>query len=161
MGENSYGEFYSVALTNNRQQADTGTKMVHLGKRTKSKIISKGISCGDSKNAYRGLVKINPHALYSKNFSQCDSFLIGSNSLASTYPYLDIGNSSSIVEHEAKISKVSEEQLFYLMQRGINIEQAISLLISGFCKDVFTMLPMEFAAEADKLLSLKLEGTIG
>jgi len=161
LGENSYGEFYSVALTNNYQQADTGTKMIHLGKKTKSKIISKGISCGHSKNSYRGLVKISSNASYSRNFSQCDSFLIGASSTASTYPYLDIANSSAIVEHEAKISKISEEQLFYLMQRGINVEQSISLLISGFCKDVFTMLPMEFAAEADKLLSLKLEGTVG
>jgi len=161
LGENSYGEFYSVALTNNFQQADTGTKMIHLGKKTKSKIISKGISCGNSKNSYRGLVKISSNAMYSRNFSQCDSFLIGSTSTAATYPYLEIGNSTAIVEHEAKISKISEEQLFYLMQRGISIEQSISLLISGFCKDVFTMLPMEFAAEADKLLSLKLEGTVG
>ena len=161
VGDNSSGEFYSVALTNNYQQADTGTKMIHLGKKTKSKIVSKGISCGNSKNSYRGLVKISSNASYSRNFSQCDSFLIGSNSLASTYPYLDIWNSSSIIEHEAKISKVSEEQLFYLMQRGISIEQAVSLLISGFCKDVFTKLPMEFSSEADKLLSLKLEGTVG
>ena len=161
VGANSSGEFYSVALTNNYQQADTGTKMIHLGKKTKSKIVSKGISCGNSKNSYRGLVKISSNASFSRNFSQCDSFLIGSSSLASTYPYLDIWNSSSIIEHEAKISKVSEEQLFYLMQRGINIEQAVSLLISGFCKDVFTKLPMEFSSEADKLLSLKLEGTVG
>ena len=161
LGENSYGEFYSVALTNNFQQADTGTKMIHLGKKTKSKIISKGISCGNSKNSYRGLVKISSNAAYSRNFSQCDSFLIGATSTASTYPYLEIASSTAIVEHEAKISKISEEQLFYLMQRGISIEQSISLLISGFCKDVFTMLPMEFAAEADKLLSLKLEGTVG
>jgi Fe-S cluster assembly protein SufB len=161
LGEDSSGEFYSVALTNNYQQADTGTKMIHLGERTKSKIISKGISCGFSKNSYRGLVKIASNASFSRNFSQCDSFLIGASSLACTYPYLDIWNSSSIVEHEAKISKISEEQLFYLMQRGISIEQAISLLISGFCKDVFTMLPMEFASEADKLLALKLEGTVG
>jgi Fe-S cluster assembly protein SufB len=161
MGDNSYGEFYSVALTNHYQQADTGTKMIHSGKRTRSKIISKGISCGNSKNSYRGLVKITKNAINSRNFSQCDSFLIGSTSTASTYPYIDIANSNSIVEHEAKISKISEEQLFYLMQRGIKIEQAVSLLISGFCKDVFTMLPMEFAAEADKLLSLKLEGTVG
>jgi Fe-S cluster assembly protein SufB len=161
VGENSYGEFYSVALTNNHQQADTGTKMIHLGKKTKSKIISKGISCGSSKNAYRGLVKISSNASFSKNFSQCDSFLLGSSSTASTFPYLDIGNSNSIIEHEAKISKVGEEQLFYLTQRGIDTEKAVSLLISGFCKDVFTMLPMEFATEADKLLSLKLEGTIG
>jgi len=161
LGNNSSGEFYSVALTNNYQQADTGTKMIHLGEKTRSKIISKGISCGKSKNAYRGLVKIGANAKFSRNFSQCDSFLIGSTSQASTYPYIDSWNSSAIVEHEATISKVSEEQLFYLMQRGINIEQAISLLISGFCKDVFTMLPMEFAAEADKLLALKLEGAVG
>jgi Fe-S cluster assembly protein SufB len=161
VGKNASGEFYSIALTNNYQQADTGTKMIHLSPGTKSKIISKGISCGFSKNSYRGLVKIGSNASYSRNFSQCDSFLIGSSSLACTYPYLDIWNSTSIIEHEAKISKVSEEQLFYLMQRGINIEQAISLLISGFCKDVVTMLPMEFATEADKLLSLKLEGTVG
>ena len=161
LGNNSSGEFYSVALTNNYQQADTGTKMIHLGEKTRSKIISKGISCGKSKNAYRGLVKIGANAKFSRNFSQCDSFLIGSTSQASTYPYIDSWHSSAIVEHEATISKVSEEQLFYLMQRGINIEQAISLLISGFCKDVFTMLPMEFAAEADKLLALKLEGAVG
>jgi len=161
LGTNTSGEFYSVALTNHYQQADTGTKMLHFGQKTKSKIISKGISCGNSKNSYRGLVKMSENASYSRNFSQCDSFLIGSLSLASTYPYLDIRNSTSIVEHEAKISKISEEQLFYLTQRGINLEQAVSLLISGFCKDVFTKLPMEFATEADKLLSLKLEGTIG
>jgi Fe-S cluster assembly protein SufB len=161
LGENASGEFYSIALTNNYQQADTGTKMIHLSKKTKSKIISKGISCGSSKNSYRGLVKIGANASESRNFSQCDSFLLGSSSLASTYPYLEINNASSIVEHEAKISKVSEDQLFYLMQRGISMEQSISLLISGFCKEVLTMLPMEFASEADKLLSLKLEGTVG
>jgi Fe-S cluster assembly protein SufB len=161
IGKNSSGEFYSIALTNNYQQADTGTKMIHIGEKTTSKIISKGISCGFSKNSYRGLVKIASNANYARNFSQCDSFLIGFSSLACTYPYLDIGNSTAIVEHEAKISKVSEEQLFYLMQRGIGVEQAIGLLINGFCKDVVTMLPMEFATEADKLLSLKLEGTVG
>jgi Fe-S cluster assembly protein SufB len=161
IGKESSGEFYSIALTNNYQQADTGTKMIHLGEKTTSKIISKGISCGFSKNSYRGLVKIAPKALYSRNFSQCDSFLIGASSKACTYPYLETWNSTSIIEHEAKISKVSEEQLFYLMQRGIGIEQAISLLISGFCKNVVLMLPMEFATEADKLLSLKLEGTVG
>jgi Fe-S cluster assembly protein SufB len=161
VGKKSSGEFYSVALTNHYQQADTGTKMIHLGENTRSKIISKGISCGFSKNSYRGLVKIASNAHGSRNFSQCDSFLVGSSSLASTYPYLDIWNSTSIIEHEAKISKISEEQLFYLLQRGIGVEQALSLLISGFCKDVFTMLPMEFATEADKLLSLKLEGTVG
>jgi Fe-S cluster assembly protein SufB len=161
LGEESNGEFYSIALTNNYQQADTGTKMIHIGKKTTSKIISKGISCGFSKNSYRGLVKIAANAFLSRNFSQCDSFLIGEFSKACTYPYLDVWNSSSIIEHEAKISKVSEEQLFYLLQRGIGVEQAISLLISGFCKDVVMMLPMEFATEADKLLSLKLEGAIG
>ena len=161
LGNNSSGEFYSVALTNNYQQADTGTKMIHLGSKTKSKIISKGISCGNSKNSYRGLVKIGSNANSSRNFSQCDSFLIGSSSSACTYPYLDIWNATSVIEHEATISKVSDEQLFYLVQRGISVENAVSLLISGFCKDVFTMLPMEFATEADKLLSLKLEGTVG
>lgn len=161
IGKNSSGEFYSIALTNNCQQADTGTKMLHLGEKTTSKIISKGISCGNSKNSYRGLVKIGSNAFYSRNFSQCDSFLIGSNSLACTYPYLDINNTSSIIEHEATISKISEEQLFYLTQRGISLDQAIGLLINGFCKDVVTMLPLEFATEADKLLSLKLEGTVG
>ena len=161
IGEESSGEFYSIALTNNYQQADTGTKMIHIGKNSTSKIISKGISCGSSKNAYRGLVKFGANANFSRNFSQCDSFLVGSCSTASTYPYLDIGNSTSIVEHEATISKVSDEQLFYLTQRGISVEQSLSLLINGFCKDVVMMLPMEFATEADKLLSLKLEGTVG
>ena len=161
IGKESKGEFYSIALTNNYQQADTGTKMIHIGEKTTSKIISKGISCGFSTNSYRGLVKICSNAFYSRNFSQCDSFLVGSSSSACTYPYLNILNSTCIVEHEAKISKVSDEQLFYLTQRGIGVEQAISLLISGFCKDVVIMLPMEFATEADKLLSLKLEGTVG
>jgi Fe-S cluster assembly protein SufB len=161
LGKESFGEFYSVALTNNLQQADTGTKMIHLGELTKSKIISKGISCGSSKNSYRGLVKISSNASYSRNFSQCDSFLLGNSSFACTYPYLEIWNPTSIVEHEATVSKVSDEQLFYLMQRGLTSEQAISVLISGFCKDVFNMLPMEFAEEADKLLAIKLEGTVG
>lgn len=161
LGKESAGEFYSVALTNHHQQADTGTKMIHLGEFTKSKIISKGISGGVSKNAYRGLVKIGSNASYSRNFSQCDSFLLGNTSVAATYPYLDIWNSTAIVEHEATVSKISEEQLFYLMQRGLTVEQSVSLLISGFCKDVFNMLPMEFASEADKLLALKLEGTVG
>lgn len=160
-GNESSGEFYSIALTNNYQQADTGTKMIHLGEKTKSKIISKGISSKFSKNTYRGLVKIGPNALFARNFSQCDSFLIGSQSLASTYPYLDSWNSTSIIEHEAKISKVSEEQVFYLLQRGITMDQSISLIVNGFCKEVMTMLPMEFAMEADKLLSLKLEGSVG
>jgi Fe-S cluster assembly protein SufB len=135
--------------------------MIHIGKQTKSKIISKGISCGFSKNTYRGLVKITPNASFSRNFSQCDSFLIGATSTASTFPYFEIFNSTGIIEHEAKISKVSEDQFFYLQQRGINSEQALSLLVSGFCRDIFTKLPMEFALEANNLLSLKLEGTIG
>ncbi len=161
IGNSSVGEFYSIALTSNCQQADTGTKMIHIGEKTGSKIISKGISCGFSKNSYRGLVKISSSAACSKNISQCDSLLIGSSSFACTFPYLDVGNATSSVEHEAKISKIGDEQLFYLMQRGISTEQAISLLVSGFCKSVVAMLPMEFALEADKLLSLKLEGTVG
>ena len=161
VGKQAIGEFYSIALTNHYQQADTGTKMIHIGKNTKSKIISKGISCGNSKNSYRGLVKISTNAEGSRNFSQCDSFLLGSSSFACTYPYLESWNSNSIIEQEAKISKISEEQLFYLMQRGISIEKAVSLLISGFCKDVLMMLPLEFASEADKLLALKLEGSVG
>jgi Fe-S cluster assembly protein SufB len=161
LGNFSTGEFYSIALTKDYQQADTGTKMIHLGENTKSKIISKGISAGFSKNSYRGLVKMGLNSFASRNFSQCDSFLIGSDSLACTYPYLDIWNSNSIVEHEAKISKVSEEQLFYLVQRGIENEKAVGLIVNGFCKDVVMKLPMEFATEADKLLSLRLEGTVG
>jgi Fe-S cluster assembly protein SufB len=161
VGDNSIGEFYSVALTNNYQQADTGTKMVHIGKFTKSKIISKGISAGHSKNTYRGLVKINVKATNSVNYSQCDSMLIGNKAQANTFPYINVNNSSSRVEHEATTSKLEEEQLFYFLQRGIDLESAISLLISGFCKDVFSELPMEFALEADRLLSLKLEGSVG
>jgi Fe-S cluster assembly protein SufB len=161
VGDNSIGEFYSVALTNNYQQADTGTKMVHIGKNTKSTIISKGISAGHSKNSYRGLVKISPKALGARNFSQCDSLLIGDNSKANTFPYIEVKNSTTQVEHEASVSKIGEEQLFYFLQRGIDVEQAISLMISGFCHDVFLKLPMEFSVEADKLLSLKLEGSIG
>jgi len=161
MGENSIGEFYSVALTNNCQKADTGTKMIHLGERTKSTIVSKGISSNYSSNTYRGLVKISPKAKFSRNYSQCDSLLIGNNSIAATFPYIDVGNSTSIIEHEATVSKINEEQLFYFQQRGIEIEQALRLMISGFCKEVFNELPMEFAIEADKLLSLKLEGSVG
>ena len=160
-GKQSTGEFYSVALTNNYQQADTGTKMIHLGENTKSKIISKGISCGHSKNAYRGLVKMGTNAKNARNFSQCDSFLLGNKSQACTFPVIEVQNSSAIVEHEATISKVSDEQLFYFLQRGISVEQSVSMMISGFCRDVFTKLPMEFAAEADKLLALKLEGSVG
>lgn len=161
LGDSSIGEFYSVALTNNYQQADTGTKMVHIGKNTRSTIISKGISAGCSKNSYRGLVKISPKAQGARNFSQCDSLLIGDNSNANTFPYIDVKNSMAKVEHEASVSKIGEEQLFYFLQRGIDPENAISMLISGFCKDVFLKLPMEFSVEADKLLSLKLENSVG
>jgi Fe-S cluster assembly protein SufB len=161
VGNHSVGEFYSVALTNNYQQADTGTKMLHIGKFTKSRIVSKGISAGHSKNTYRGLVKINTKADHSINYSQCDSMLIGNRSQANTFPYIHVNNSTSKVEHEATTSKIEEEQLFYFLQRGIDLESAVSLLISGFCKDVFSELPMEFALEADKLLSLKLEGSVG
>jgi Fe-S cluster assembly protein SufB len=161
VGDNSVGEFYSVALTNNYQQADTGTKMIHIGKFTKSRIVSKGISAGNSKNTYRGLVKINTKAINSVNYSQCDSMLVGTKSQANTFPYIHVNNSSSRVEHEATTSKLEEEQLFYFLQRGIDLEAAISLMISGFCKDVFSELPMEFALEADRLLSLKLEGSVG
>jgi Fe-S cluster assembly protein SufB len=161
VGHSSVGEFYSVALTNNYQQADTGTKMLHVGKDTKSRIISKGISAGNSKNTYRGKVQIGTKATGSINYSQCDSMLIGSRSQANTFPYIQVNNSTSKVEHEASTSKIEEEQLFYFLQRGIDFEAAISLLISGFCKDVFSELPMEFALEADRLLSLKLEGSVG
>ena len=160
-GKYSVGEFYSVALTNNYQQADTGTKMIHIGEETKSRIISKGISGGNSKNSYRGLVKIAQKAKKSRNYSQCDSLLLGNKSSANTFPYIMVENSSSQIEHEASTSKIGEEQIFYFLQRGICLEQAINLIISGFCRDVFIELPMEFAAEADKLLNLKLEGTIG
>lgn len=161
LGDNSVGEFYSVALTNNYQQADTGTKMVHIGKMTRSKIISKGISAGNSKNTYRGQVKILSKAKQSINYSQCDSMLIGGKSQANTFPYIQVNNSTSRVEHEASTSKIEEEQLFYFLQRGIDLEMAIGLLVSGFCKEVFSELPMEFALEADRLLSLKLEGSVG
>jgi Fe-S cluster assembly protein SufB len=160
-GDNSVGEFYSVALTNNLQQADTGTKMVHIGKNTKSTIISKGISAGKSKNSYRGLVKMNPTAQGARNYSQCDSMLIGDRAQANTFPYIQVQNPSAQVEHEASTSKIGEDQLFFFAQRGISQEDAISMMISGFCKDVFNQLPMEFAVEADRLLSLKLEGTVG
>jgi len=161
IGDNSVGEFYSVALTNNMQQADTGTKMIHIGKNTRSTIISKGISAGKSSNSYRGLVKINPTAKGARNYSQCDSMLIGDNAQANTFPYIQVQNNSGKVEHEASTSKIGEDQLFFFAQRGISAEDAISMMISGFCKDVFNQLPMEFAVEADKLLSLKLEGSVG
>jgi Fe-S cluster assembly protein SufB len=153
----SSGEFYSLSLTNYYQQADTGSKMIHFGEYTKSKILAKGISCEFSKNIYRGLVKILPTAQYSRNISQCDSFIIGINTITCAYPYIDIWNSKSIIEHEAKISKLNTEQLFYIIQRGITIEIASILLINGFCKEIFVNLPMEFALEANKLLQLKLE----
>lgn len=161
VGDNSSGEFYSVALTNNYQQADTGTKMIHVGKSTRSRIVSKGISAGNSKNTYRGQVKMMSKSLGSVNNSQCDSMLIGGKSQANTFPYIQVNNSTSKVEHEASTSKIEEEQLFYFLQRGIDIESAVGLLISGFCKEVFAELPMEFALEADRLLSLKLEGSVG
>src|SRR5437016_3279653 len=160
-GENSVGEFYSVALTNNYQQADTGTKMIHIGKNTRSTIVAKGISAGQSNNSYRGLVKILPKAEGARNYSQCDSLLIGAKCGAKTFPYIEVANNNSKVEHEASTSKISEEQIFYLMQRGISQEDAVSLIINGFCKDVFLQLPMEFAVEATRLLGLKLEGAIG
>ncbi len=161
VGDNSVGEFYSVALTNNMQQADTGTKMVHIGKNTRSTIVSKGISAGRSQNSYRGLVKIGPNASGARNYSQCDSMLIGDTAGANTFPYIQVQNNNAQVEHEASTSKIGEDQLFYFLQRGISMEDAISMMISGFCKDVFSQLPMEFAVEADRLLSLKLEGTVG
>ena len=161
LGDDSIGEFYSVALTNHKQQADTGTKMVHIGRNTKSTIVSKGISAGDSSNAYRGLVKVQPKAEGARNFSQCDSMLIGARCSASTFPYIEVQNRSAKVEHEATTSKIGEEQLLYFQQRGIPAEDAISMIINGFCKDVFRELPMEFAVEATKLLSLKLEGSVG
>ena len=161
VGDKTQGEFYSIALTNNYQQADTGTKMIHIGPNTKSQIISKGISTGHSKNTYRGLVKIGLKAFNSRNFSQCDSLLIGNQSQANTFPYIQVNNSTAKIEHEASTSKIGEEQIFYFLQRGISMEDAVSFIISGFCRDVFTELPMEFAVEADKLLSLKLEGSVG
>jgi Fe-S cluster assembly protein SufB len=161
VGDNSVGEFYSVALTNHKQQADTGTKMIHIGKHTRSTIISKGISAGESANSYRGLVKVMAKAEGARNFSQCDSMLIGSRCSANTFPYIEVQNKSAKVEHEASTSKIGEEQLFYFQQRGIPAEDAISMIINGFCKDVFRELPMEFAVEATRLLSLKLEGSVG
>jgi len=161
LGDNSIGEFYSVALTNHHQQADTGTKMVHIGKNTRSRIISKGISAGQSNNSYRGLVKIGPRADNARNYSQCDSMLIGAKSGANTFPYIDVQNYTAQMEHEATTSKIGEDQLFYFTSRGIGAEEAVSMIINGFCRDVFQQLPMEFAVEATKLLGLKLEGSVG
>lgn len=161
MGENSIGEFYSVAVTNNHQQADTGTKMIHIGKNTKSRIVSKGISAGVSNNSYRGLVKIQKTAQGARNFSQCDSLLIGSTCGAHTFPYIEVSNNSATVEHEATTSKIGEDVLFYCNQRGISTEEAVALIVNGYCKEVMNQLPMEFAVEAQRLLAVSLEGSVG
>jgi Fe-S cluster assembly protein SufB len=160
-GDNSIGEFHSVAVTNNYQQADTGTKMIHMGKNTRSTIVSKGISAGKSNNSYRGQVKIIKKAENARNFSQCDSLLIGDKCGAHTFPYLEINNSTAQIEHEATTSKIGDDQIFYLNQRGISLEDAINLIVNGYCKEVFKELPMEFAVEAQKLLSVSLEGSVG
>jgi len=160
-GDNSVGEFYSVALTNNRQQADTGTKMIHLGKNTRSTIISKGISAGKSSNAYRGLVRMSPKADGARNYTQCDSLLIGDKCAAHTFPYIESRNPSAVIEHEATTSKVSDDQLYLCQQRGLDAEKAVSMIVNGFCKEVFRELPMEFAVEAQKLLGVSLEGSVG
>ncbi len=161
VGNNAQGEFYSVALTNNYQQADTGTKMVHIGKNTRSRIVSKGISAGNSKNTYRGFVSVNKKAIGARNYSQCDSLLIGNLSNSNTFPFISVQNCTTKIEHEASTSKIGEEQIFYFLQRGISLEKGVELMISGFCREVFTELPLEFASEADRLLSLKLEGSVG
>jgi Fe-S cluster assembly protein SufB len=160
-GDNSVGEFYSVAVTNNYQQADTGTKMVHIGKNTRSRIVSKGISAGKSQNSYRGLVKISPGAVNARNHSQCDSLLLGDKCGAHTFPYSDIRNETGIVEHEATTSKINEDQIFYCNQRGISTEDAVGLIVGGYAKEVMQNLPMEFAVEAQKLLQISLEGSVG
>ncbi|TDI68976.1 MAG: Fe-S cluster assembly protein SufB [Bacteroidetes bacterium] len=160
-GDNSIGEFYSIAVTNNFQQADTGTKMIHLGKNTKSTIISKGIAAGQSQNSYRGLVKIGPRADNARNFSQCDSLLMGNNCGAHTFPYIEVKNKTALIEHEATTSKIGEDQIFYCNQRGIDTEKAIALIVNGFSKEVLNQLPMEFAVEAQKLLEISLEGSVG
>jgi len=160
-GDNTVGEFYSVALTAGHQQADTGTKMIHLGRNTSSTIISKGISAGQGQNTYRGLVKVGKKAEGARNFSQCDSMLIGENCGAHTFPYIEIANPSAQMEHEASTSKIGEDQIFYCNQRGISTEDAVSMIVNGFCKEVFRELPMEFAVEAQKLLGVSLEGSVG
>ena len=160
-GDNSQGEFYSVAVTNNYQQADTGTKMIHLGRNTRSTIISKGISAGKSQNSYRGLVRVSKNADGARNYSQCDSLLLGDKCGAHTFPYMDIHNENAVIEHEATTSKISEDQLFYCNQRGIGTEEAIGLIVNGYAKEVLNKLPMEFAIEAQKLLSVSLEGAVG
>ena len=160
-GDNSTGEFYSVAVVNNKQQADTGTKMIHVGKNTKSTIVSKGISAGEGNNSYRGRVFVSPKADGARNYTQCDSMLVGNRCGAHTFPYIEVGNKNSIVEHEASTSKIGEDQIFYLKQRGLSAEQAVSMIVSGFCKEVFKELPMEFALEAQQLLGITLEGSVG
>ncbi len=160
-GDRSVGEFYSVALTHHHQQADTGTKMIHLGKYTKSKIVSKGVSAGRSSNSYRGLVKMEKGAEGARNYTQCDSLLIGKKCGAHTFPYMEVKNPSAIVEHEATTSKISDDQMFYCRARGIGEEDAVSMIVDGFCKQVFRELPMEFAVEAKKLLEVSLEGAVG
>ncbi len=160
-GDNSVGEFYSVALTNNHQQADTGTKMIHLGKNTSSTIVSKGISAGKSQNSYRGLVKINKKASNARNYSQCDSLLLGDKCGAHTFPYIEVNNTSAKVEHEATTSKIEEDQIFYCNQRGLSTEDAVNMIVNGYCKEVFRELPMEFAVEAQNLLAISLEGSVG
>jgi Fe-S cluster assembly protein SufB len=160
-GDNSTGEFYSVAVVNNKQQADTGTKMIHVGKNTKSTIVSKGISVGEGNNSYRGRVFVSPKADGARNYTQCDSMLVGNRCGAHTFPYIEVGNKNAIVEHEASTSKIGEDQIFYLKQRGLSAEQAVSMIVSGFCKEVFKELPMEFALEAQQLLGITLEGSVG
>ena len=161
IGENSVGEFYSVAVTNNYQQADTGTKMIHIGKNTRSTIVSKGISAGHGQNSYRGMVKIQASAEGARNYSQCDSMLLGNQCGAHTFPYLEVKNQTARVEHEASVSRIGEDQIFYCRQRGISTEDAVSMIVNGFCKEVFRELPMEFAVEAQRLLSVSLEGSVG
>ena len=160
-GDHSVGEFYSVALTNNWQEADTGTKMIHLGKNSTSTIVSKGISAGHSQNSYRGMVKIAPKATGCRNFTQCDSLLLSDTSGAHTFPVIEVGNDTSVVEHEATTSKINEDQIFYCNQRGISTEDAVGLIVNGYAKEVMAKLPMEFAVEAQKLLSVSLEGSVG
>jgi len=160
-GDNSVGEFYSVALTNNKMQADTGTKMIHMGKNTRSTIVSKGISCEQSTNSYRGLVRIAAGAENARNYSQCDSMLVGDQSSANTFPYIEVANDSAVIEHEATTSRISADQLFYLQSRGLDKEASVSLLVNGFCQEVFRTLPMEFAVEAVRLLEMKLEDSVG
>jgi Fe-S cluster assembly protein SufB len=160
-GDNSVGEFYSVAVVNNHQQADTGTKMIHIGRNTRSTIVSKGISAGHGNNSYRGRVQVLPKAANARNYTQCDSMLVGNQCGAHTFPYIEVGNNTATLEHEASTSKIGEDQIFYCKQRGLTAEDAVSMIVSGFCKDVFQQLPMEFALEAQQLLGITLEGSVG